>query len=375
MSGAFVPGLELAQGFFAEHVEPILEGAYPQLRYSAGLIGSGSEVLGFDTPMSVDHHWGPRAMLFLQPAELAALGDEIRELLAQRLPPAYRGYSTHFTAPDALDHGVQLLAPHRGGPINHRVEIDSIAGYFSSYLGMQVGEPITAADWLTFPAQKLRALGAGGVFRDQLGLGAVREQLTWYPDDVWMYLLGCLWTRVGQEEHFVGRTANVGDELGSGILASRLVRDLMRIVFCLQRQYPPYPKWFGHAFAQLPGARELLPVLSAAQHAQGFPEREAALCTAYEAVVALQRAAGLPIGGDGRTSGFWTRPFRVIHGEKIADAVFATIADPQLATLARTRAIGGIDLLSDNTDLLEDPRLRPQLRALYQVEGGCGRLE
>jgi hypothetical protein len=366
VSDAFVPGLELAQGFFADHVEPILVRAYPQLRYSAAVIGSGSEVLGFDTAMSADHHWGPRAMLFLEPADAAALREGLRELLARELPSAYRGYSTHFSAPDPLDHGVQVLAPHAGGPVNHRVEVDSLAPYFEAYLGWQPGTTLTAADWLTFPAQRLRALGAGRVFRDQLGLGALREQLAWYPHDVWMYQLGCLWNRIGQEEPFVGRTASVGDELGSAILASRLVRDLMRIVFCLQRQYPPYPKWFGHAFAQLPGVQALLPVLEAVQRARSFAEREAALCAAYEAVAAMQRAACIPIAGDGLTSGFWGRPFRVIHGEKMAAAVFATIADPQLASLAQTRAIGGIDLVSDNTDVLDDPRLRLRLRALYE---------
>jgi hypothetical protein len=305
-------------------------------------------------------------MLFLEPADVAALGDRIREELAQHLPPTYRGYSTHFTVSDPLfDNGVQLLVPHAGGPINHLVKVDSIAGYCWSYLGLQLDEPLTAADWLTLPWQKLRAFGAGRIFRDQLGLGAVRERLAWYPRDVWMYQLGCLWIRIGQEEAFVGRTADVGDELGSAIIASRLVRDLMRIVFCLQRQYPPYPKWFGHAFVQLPAARELLPLLQAAQHAQRFPERENALCAAYEAVAALQRAVGIPIGGDGLTSPFWGRPFRVIHGEKIAAAVFATITDPQLASLARTHMIGSIDLLSDNTDVLDDPRLRPHLRTLY----------
>jgi hypothetical protein len=80
----------------------------------------------------------------------------------------------------------------------------------------------------------------------------------------------------------------------------------------------------------------------------------------------MQRDAGIAVAGDGLTSQFWGRPFRVIHGEKMAAAVFTTIADPQLASLAQTRAIGGIDLVSDNTDLLEDPRLRLRLRALYE---------
>ncbi len=64
---SFVPGLVLAEGFFQEEVRPILEANFPNLKYSAALIGHGSEVLELDTEMSADHHWGPRVMLFLSP--------------------------------------------------------------------------------------------------------------------------------------------------------------------------------------------------------------------------------------------------------------------------------------------------------------------
>ena len=49
----FIPGLELARRFYWEAVRPILDADFPGLRHSAALIGAGSEVLGFDTPMSV----------------------------------------------------------------------------------------------------------------------------------------------------------------------------------------------------------------------------------------------------------------------------------------------------------------------------------
>jgi hypothetical protein len=90
----------------------------------------------------------------------------------------------------------------------------------------------------------------------------------------------------------------------------------------------------------------------------------AALCRAYETLVAAQRELGLPVGVDSRTSQFWGRPFRVIWGDRIADTVFATIADPHLATLAKLRRIGNIDAVSDSTDVLENVDLRPRLRAL-----------
>ena len=47
----FIPGIELCGGFYHEVVAPILHAHYPQLPHAAALIGPGSEVLGFDTPL------------------------------------------------------------------------------------------------------------------------------------------------------------------------------------------------------------------------------------------------------------------------------------------------------------------------------------
>jgi hypothetical protein len=90
----------LAEGFFHEVVEPILEWHYPSMRYSAALIGSGSEVLEFDTKMSTDHHWGPRVMIFIKPEDFVSKRDEIRAILSNELPTSYRGYSTNFSKPN-----------------------------------------------------------------------------------------------------------------------------------------------------------------------------------------------------------------------------------------------------------------------------------
>jgi len=59
----FVSDLELSRRFFPETVRPLLTDAFPDLRYAAALLGPGSEVLGFDTEMPVDHNWGPLCWL------------------------------------------------------------------------------------------------------------------------------------------------------------------------------------------------------------------------------------------------------------------------------------------------------------------------
>ena len=103
---------------------------------------------------------------------------------------------------------------------------------------------------------------AGAVYYDGLGeLTALRQALAWYPQDVWLYLLACGWQRIGQEEPFVGRAGAVGDDLGSALIAARLVRDVINLCFLLEKQYAPYPKWFGTAFQHLDCATAISPQL------------------------------------------------------------------------------------------------------------------
>lgn len=124
-------------------------------------------------------------------------------------------------------------------------------------MNFDIDQEIELADWLTFPEQKLRTITAGEVFDDHIGVEDVRRRFAWYPNDVWLYLLASGWNRIGQEEHLMGRAGLAGDEIGSALIASRLVRDIMRLCFLMERSYSPYPKWFGTAFRRLACAGEI----------------------------------------------------------------------------------------------------------------------
>src|SRR5262249_23428302 len=130
----FIPGLRLSELFYHEAVRPLLDASFPGLAHSAALVGSGSEVQGFDTPMSTDHHWGPRVILFLSEADCAKYQSSIHDLLSQKLPYSFHGYSTHFTLPDPDDNGTQLLEAVTSGPVNHRVDVLTIRDFFSHAL-------------------------------------------------------------------------------------------------------------------------------------------------------------------------------------------------------------------------------------------------
>lgn len=345
----FLPGLALSRVLYEEAVGPLLAREWPGLRYAAARVGGGSEVLGFDTARSADHDWGPRLNLFLEPEEAAGRGAELRELLARRLPKEMRGWPTHFRKADP-DGPVAHMA-RTDGPVDHRVSVDDVGGWLTDRLGVNAAKAtLTPRAWLALPQQRLAEVTAGAVFHDGLGaLTAARRRLAWYPDPVWRYLLACQWQRLSQEEAFVGRCAEVGDDLGSAVVAARLVRDLMRLCLLLHRQYAPYGKWLGSAFARLPAAERLTPSLRGALAATDLPERERHLCDAYEAVAVLQNAAGLADPVDPARRTYHGRPYLVLHAERFAQALAATVHDPELRALPLT---GGVDQWADSTDFL-----------------------
>ena len=354
-----VRGLELSRRFYFEAVRPVIERRFPRLEHAAALIGSGSEVLGFDDDVSTDHHWGPRVQLFIRDLAPAA---EVDRVLAEELPVSFAGFSTHFGEPD--EHGVRLLAPARSGPVAHRVELLTVREFFGDELGFDALAPITAADWLAAPSHVLLELTAGEVFADPIGeLAAARAALEWYPHDVWLVVMAGHWRRVSQLEHFVGRTGSRGDDVGSRLLAADLVRDLMRLGFLHERRYAPYPKWLGTAYAAL--GRPEAPALAAALAAPDWRRREQALADAYRHVAEShnQLAATEPVDPEPRE--FYGRGFLVLFADRFVDALRAAIQDEHVRAIDHDA--GAIDSVSDNTDVLTRPCVRRRLIRLYET--------
>jgi len=346
----FIPARDLARLYYIEAVRPILEADFPDLVHSAGLIGPGSEVLGFDTEMSTDHNWGVRVSVFLTEADHARLADELHTTLGFKLPFSFHGWPTAFKeVPD--DPGTVVPSLTGARPINHRVQITTLQDFIQSYIGVELDRELAVLDWLAIPEQNLRTLAAGAVYHDGLNLlEPMRLKLAYYPHDVWLYLLSVQWQRIGQEEPFVGRAGTVGDDLGSAVIAARLVRDLMRLCLLMERQYAPYSKWFGSAFAQLRCAAALTPVFQDVLRATDWQEREKHLSAAYEIAAAMHNDLGITAPVPAKVSRFWGRPFWVIQGEKIARAIWDVIQDQEVKRLPY--GLGKIDQYVDSTDIL-----------------------
>ena len=358
----FIPGLELSRLFYQKEVRSILNKQFPKLKYSAALFGWGSEVLGFDTEISRDHHWGPRVLIFLSDGDYPKLKDKIHKALSSNLPYEFMGYSTNYSEPAA--NGVRRSISIKSGSVNHMVGIYTTKKFFEMRLGFDPKKTISVTDWLTFPQQRLLEVVSGEVFHDGLDeLSKARQKFNYYPRDAWLYLLACQWTKISQEEAFVGRAGDVGDELGSQVVASRIVRELMRLSFLMEKKYFPYSKWLGTVFNKLKISKKLALILRKVLLSQSWKEREKWLGEAYGIVVAQHNSLHITNSFPARVSKYYGRPYLVIHGDSIAAAIKSKIKSLQVKKIKNS--IGAIDQFIDSTDVTENLLLCKKFEALY----------
>ena len=335
----------------------------PDLSYSAGVLGGGSDVLGFDTEMSSDHDWGPRVLLFLQQEDFETRCDRIRALAMEQLSLKYR---VRIYAYDDRDRGARMIQRPNDPELEPRIEMYTIHGFCQKELGVDTDRPLSAADWLTITHHRLRSVVDARVFHDEVGLRAMRKRFAWYPHDIWLHVLASCWARMGRDETFAGRAGSVGDEIGSAVIAWRIIRDMIRLAFLMERSYPTYPNWLGSAFDKLKCAPVLHPLLTRIGAAANWKERDAALADAYRKLTEMHNALKLTPALPCEPMQWWKRPFTVSQATAIVGALRKEIREPSVRAIAERWMIGNIDLFNDNHLLDDDLTLRPLLMKLYE---------
>lgn len=138
-TGGFSSARILSQGFHDEVIRPLLTG----IPYAAGLLGWGSDVLGYDTERSTDHGWGPRLHVFVDAHQV----EQVATTIDTSLPSEYRGYAVRF--------GWDTQQPV------HHITVTTVDAWLKEDLGVLNGRHLTLQDWLVTPQQKLLGVVAG----------------------------------------------------------------------------------------------------------------------------------------------------------------------------------------------------------------------
>ena len=340
-----IKGMQLSHDFYFECVAPLMERYFPKINYSASRLGVGSDVLGFDDRLSPDHDWGPQVDLFFSTEDFEAIGDNIYEVFSMKLPFTFKGFSTHF-----VDNF--MMGDNSTYPITHRVRPHSIDSFFTDYIGFNPSNGASEIDWLRTPEQKLRTIQSGKIFHDGLSaLQKIKNKLKWYPDDIWYYILACQWRRIDQEEPFVARCGDVGDELGSRIVAARQVKEIMHLCFYMEKEYAPYIKWFGTAFSKLQCAQKLEPLLKSVFFQEDWKKREKILSQVYLILAEMHNSLSITEYIEPQIASFHNRPYMVPHSDRFVQSLVHKVQSPQLKPLLLIRPIGSVNQFTDSTDI------------------------
>ena len=249
-------------------------------------------------------------------------------------------------------------------PVTHHVDVHESGEWLRAKLGFDPRAPIGAAEWLTVPQQILLEVTAGDVFHDGLDeLVPARDALAWYPEDIWLWLLACQWRRIDQGERFVGRTAEVGDELGSRIVAARLVRTQSACAFSRSAATRPIASGSDRPFV---ASRHSTPSVTRSLKSwlpTTLQLGQSAFAEAITTIAARQNALRVTVSVDEGIRLFHDRPFRVLGLGCFIDACLERVSDPWLRSLP---LVGAIDQFVDSTDVLSKPDVFPRTAAVYK---------
>jgi len=240
----FIPGLVLNEGYYHDLIKPILAEHFPNLKYAACRIGPCSDVLGYDTYISMDHNWGPQAQIFLLEEDHPKYSEEIKQVLKKHLLKSYEGFPTNWAerGPDNTSH--PEFSPDE--TFNPMIDVITVQQFIKDNLNIGYSQPITLRDWLAFSEQELLQVIAGKIFHNDLPeLEEMRAYFKYYPEPIGLLRMYTLWSAISEEQAFIGRCHDTDDELGERLITARIVNKLMRLCFYLEKKYYPYSKWFG----------------------------------------------------------------------------------------------------------------------------------
>lgn len=233
-------GLEIAKAFYHEYGEPMLWEKFPEILpfMAVGLLGRGSECLGFDDEVSRDHDFEPGFCVFLPGEEIV---DRRTAFLLER---AYAGLPKEFM-------GLRRAVISPVGGARHGVL--RTAEFMTDLVGSSDGR-LDLTGWMTVPDHALTEALSGEIFTDPYGeVTAIRERLRRQPVDVKRKKLAGHLLLMGQSGQYnYKRCLAHGETAAAQLAVTEFVKSTMSVVFLLNNTYQPYYKWSFRAMRALP---------------------------------------------------------------------------------------------------------------------------
>lgn len=242
-------GLELSEEYYKAYGREMLLTRFPQAakQMAVGLVGYGSECLGFDDELSMDHDYGPSFCVWL-PREVYVQYGAQMQAAYDALPQEFMGYGGRVS--EAQGQG--------------RVGILCLEDFYMGIMGRDT-TPATDQEWLALSEEELATATNGKVFEDYLGrFSVVREGLLqYYPKAVWTRKLVQALAKAAQAGQYnYARAMKRGERIAAELSLAEFVRESMQIVYLLNRRYAPFYKWMHRGLKDLEVCSEVSDMLN-----------------------------------------------------------------------------------------------------------------
>lgn len=240
-------GIEIARAYFEDCGKDVLQEKFPDLysRMAVGLVGLGSECLGYDDEISRDHDFGPGFCIWLSEEDYVQYGLEVQQVY-DMLPKTFRG--------------ITRVESMRG---RGRVGVFSISRFYRQFIG-DGQAPQTLVRWLMLPEEKLACVTNGSVFEDHLGeFTRIREALlSYYPEDVRIKKVAARAAVMAQSGQYnYARCMRRGEIVAAEMAIGEFVQASMKMVYLCNRVYAPFYKWLFRGMKDLPILSEAAPLI------------------------------------------------------------------------------------------------------------------
>lgn len=232
-------GLELCKRFYYEHGEKMLKNEFSDIldKIAIGLIGGGSECLGYDDELSQDHDFEGGFCIFLPGEDIVDRKTAFKlERAYSKLPKEFMGFKRAPLSP---------VGGNRHGVIR-------ISDFLMDKTGTADGA-LSLREWLRVPEQALLEATNGQIFYDGLGeLTRIREALSYLPEDIRLKkLAGHLLNMAQSGQYNYLRCVERVESGGAQLAIFELVKSALCVIFLLNKKYIPYYKWSFRALLEL----------------------------------------------------------------------------------------------------------------------------
>ena len=224
-------GMEIARLYYESYGRSMLEEKYSDYadRIAVGLVGEGSECLGFDDETSWDHDFGPGFCMWLTGDDYEKIGAALQadyDALPKELP------------------GIPARKTMETG--SGRVGVFCMDDFFRKYVGVpDVPERGQQSFWLKVSREALRTVTNGEVFADPLGeFTARRRRFSRYPEAVRLQKLALRLGEMAQTGQYnYPRMVKRDDKGASFMCLAGFVEAAVDAAYLLNDIYPPFYKW------------------------------------------------------------------------------------------------------------------------------------